>query len=91
MYHHARKTELSPSEVIVLRSFAQGLRASEIAKQMNVSYKTITSFKNRIMVKLDLFTEADFWAYALERFGLKNAASTYCGSRWLHQPAKVRR
>lgn len=49
-----RITELSAKELDVLRYLAKGKKVIEIARLMNVSDKTISTYKSRLMAKLEL-------------------------------------
>lgn len=45
---------LSPKELDVLRYLARGMKVVEIAQIMNISDKTVSTYKSRLMVKLGL-------------------------------------
>lgn len=47
-------TQLSSRELQVLRYLAQGLRLVDISRQMHISNKTVSTYRNRIMEKLDI-------------------------------------
>lgn len=69
-------SELTPRESEVLRLIAQGFSNKEIASQLNISIKTVETYKSRAVEKLGLFTRAD-----IVRYGV--------GLGWLGGPAKV--
>jgi len=58
---------LSDREVEVLRRMASGLAPVEIAAQLNVSPKTIHTYRARLLQKLGLRTNAELIRYALEQ------------------------
>ena len=60
--HH----DLSSREFEVFRRLAAGRSVSEIAHDMALSVKTISTFKTRIMQKLGMRTTAELLRYALE-------------------------
>lgn len=63
--------KLSDREFVVLRLIAVGNSLVAIADQLNVSTKTVTTYRSRIMEKTGFTTNADLTRYALEQ-GLLN-------------------
>jgi DNA-binding NarL/FixJ family response regulator len=61
------EADLSPREVDVLRLTAQGFSNKEIAARMEVSVKTIETYKARAAEKLNLRTRADIVRYGVAR------------------------
>ena len=59
--------QLSSREFEVLRLLAGGLSLKEIGARLNVSPKTVSSFRARLLEKMGLRTNADLVRYALER------------------------
>lgn len=59
--------QLSNREFEVLRLLAGGLSLKEIAARLDVSPKTVSSFRARVLQKMALKTNADLVRYALER------------------------
>lgn len=57
---------LSRRELEVLRHLAVGLSQKQIAAQLRVDAKTISTYRSRILSKLRLRTNADLVRYALE-------------------------
>lgn len=57
---------LSPREFSVLERLVQGVNVNEIAQQMALSNKTISTHKARLMQKLNVTSMADLVRYALE-------------------------
>ena len=57
---------LSNREFEVLRHLAGGLSLKEIAARLGVNPKTVSSFRARVLEKLQLRTNADLVRYALE-------------------------
>ena len=62
---NAPATELTPRESEVLRFIAQGYSNKEIAGQLNISIKTVETYKARGVEKLGLFTRADIVRYGI--------------------------
>jgi DNA-binding NarL/FixJ family response regulator len=60
----AHVEELSPRERDVLRQIAQGYTNKEIAAQLDVSVKSIETYKARAAAKLRLHTRAEIVRYA---------------------------
>jgi len=60
---------LSPREREVLKLVASGLSSKDIARTLNISPKTVETYRNRLMSKLDLHSVAELVRYAL-RVGL---------------------
>lgn len=58
---------LSDREREVLKLVAVGHTAREIAEQLNISPKSVETYRARIMEKLELSTRADLVRYALRR------------------------
>lgn len=63
----AARVELSDRELDVLRRLVAGQRPKEIARALNLSIKTISAHKARILDKLQLSSTA-----ALIRYGIEN-------------------
>ena len=66
---------LTPRESEVLRFIAQGFSNKEIAGQLNISIKTVETYKARAVEKLGLFTRADIVRYGVA-VGWLNQAGT---------------
>ena len=62
---------LSDREFEIFRLLAQGLAPGEIARQLHLSVKTVSTHKTRILEKMNLKGTADLVRYALEH-GLLN-------------------
>jgi len=60
---------LSDREYEVLRLIGQGMSVSEIAKALTLSVKTVSTYRARLMTKMDMRTNADLVRYAI-RTGL---------------------
>lgn len=56
---------LSPRELQVLERIAAGLPLGQIADELHLSPKTVSTHKMRLMQKLELHTNADLLKYAL--------------------------
>jgi DNA-binding NarL/FixJ family response regulator len=61
--------ELSAREFEVLRMIATGKSGKEIAAELSLSYKTVSTYRTRVLEKLDLRTNHDLTGYA-SRHGL---------------------
>jgi two-component system response regulator NreC len=59
-------TELSQREQTVLERLAHGLTNQAIATQLDISVKTVESYRARLLRKLGLRTRADIIRYAVE-------------------------
>jgi len=59
--------ELSDREFQVMRLLASGKSVTEIANQLSLSVKTVSTYRARTLDKLDLESTADLIRYALER------------------------
>jgi len=59
-------TSLSEREFQVLRMIAQGLSINEIADQLAISSKTVSTHKSRLMEKMGFSSTADLIRYAVE-------------------------
>jgi len=57
---------LSDREFQVLRLIAAGRTASEIAAQLSLSVKTISTYRARLLAKMNMSTNADLMRYALD-------------------------
>lgn len=58
---------LSDREYQVLRLLAQGSTMSEIARQLTLSVKTVSTYRARLIEKLGVRTTAELIRYAIER------------------------
>jgi two-component system, NarL family, response regulator NreC len=63
----AEAPELSERETDVVRLIAQGYSNKEIAAQLNLSVKTVETYKSRAMEKIGLDSRAALVRYALQR------------------------
>lgn len=61
-----RHAALSPREWEVLRLIVAGVNLNQIAEQLNLSPKTVTTHKTHLMEKLGVATNADLLRYAIE-------------------------
>lgn len=57
---------LSNRELLVLKRIGQGLSSGEIADELHLSVKTISTYRSRTLEKLGLRTTADLVRFALE-------------------------
>lgn len=62
----APQTNLSARELTVLLALAAGRRTGEIAAELNLSGKTISTYKRRVLNKLGLQSTADLVRYVIE-------------------------
>lgn len=66
---------LSPREREVLTLTAEGYSSTEIGEQLHLSHKTVETYRQRLMDKLDLHHRSELVRFALTR-GLLQAAAT---------------
>jgi two-component system, NarL family, invasion response regulator UvrY len=57
---------LSDREFAVLRGIASGKQVAEIAREMNLSAKTVSTYRTRLMTKLGLHSNVELARYASE-------------------------
>jgi len=50
-----------------MRLIASGKRVGEIARDLSLSVKTISTYRLRLLEKMDLKTNAELTRYAIER------------------------
>jgi two-component system, NarL family, response regulator NreC len=65
------RVRLSDRETEVVRRIAQGFSNKEIALQLNISVKTVETYKARAMEKLQLHSRADIVRYAIKQGWLR--------------------
>ena len=58
---------LSPREMAVLLLVSQGVGSKNIADRLNLSVKTISTYRSRVLTKLGLHSNADLTRYVLEK------------------------
>lgn len=63
---HGSHESLSDREMHVLRGLAAGKSPTELAAELRISIKTVSTYRSRILEKLQLETTADIIRYALE-------------------------
>lgn len=59
--------QLSPREYEVFVYLAEGLTGAEIARRLEISVKTVSTYRSRILTKLNMGSNAQLMRYALER------------------------
>jgi DNA-binding NarL/FixJ family response regulator len=64
---NGNRGELSDRETDVVRLIAQGYSNKEIAAKLNVSIKSVETYKTRSMEKLGLRSRTDFVRFALHQ------------------------
>ena len=74
-------TLLSDREFQVFQMIANGAAVGEIAKQLSLSVKTISTHKTRIMEKMRLANQAELIRYALEHKLLDEPPGSFSGDR----------
>ena len=72
--------KLSPRESQVLLKMKDGLMVKQIAYDMNLSPKTISTYKRRILDKLEIESEWDLAVYVSNLEGIKPNKDK---SKWL--------
>ena len=64
--------QLSEREEEVMRQIAKGYATKEIAANLDISIKTVETYKARSMIKLDLHGRSDIVKYAISRGWLRD-------------------
>lgn len=64
--HRASVEDLSDRELQVLELIGRGLKTSDVAKRLDLSIKTVETYRQRIKVKLQLRDGADLARYAAQ-------------------------
>lgn len=64
--------QLSEREEEVMRQIAKGYATKEIAANLDISIKTVETYKSRSMIKLDLHGRSDIVKYAISRGWLRD-------------------
>ena len=64
-YRPPTEANLSTQEIEVLRRVALGESATQIAEEMDLSPRTVHTYKRRICKKLDRYSQADLTRYAI--------------------------
>ena len=67
---------LSDREYMILRKLTAGRGISEIAQQLNLSPKTVSTYKARVLQKMEMSSVADLIRYGLKHDLLDNPALT---------------
>jgi two-component system invasion response regulator UvrY len=62
----SRHAALSPREFEILRMIGTGLAVSEIAEQMSLSVKTVSTYRRRLLDKMSLTNNAQMVHYAIQ-------------------------
>ncbi|MBS0171250.1 MAG: response regulator transcription factor [Nitrospira sp.] len=66
-YANTLPAGLSDREIEVLQWIAQGRRLTEIAEHLNLSIKTVSTYRSRLLIKLGMRTTAELIRYALDQ------------------------
>lgn len=74
--HHEPPPSLSRRERQVLSAFASGMKGKDIAKQLSINVKTVSTYKSRLLSKLGLRTPGDLIRYATEEGRAQTINST---------------
>ena len=64
-YHGAPHESLSDREFQVLRLIASGRSVSEIAAELSLSVKTVSTYRSRVLEKMDMKNNAELTQYAI--------------------------
>jgi two-component system invasion response regulator UvrY len=64
---HAPHERLSDREFEVLRSLGSGMAVKDVATQLAVSAKTVSTYRARLLEKMGLSSNADLVKYVMER------------------------
>lgn len=57
---------LTPQEYKVMHLLAQGKAITDIARELNLSHSTVSTYRARILIKMNLGSDAEIVRYALE-------------------------
>lgn len=63
---HALHERLSDREFEVLRALGSGMAVKEVAEQLRLSPKTVSTYRGRLLEKMDLRSTADLVRYVVE-------------------------
>jgi len=58
---------LSDREFLILRMFASGKQVSQVAKELTISVSTVSTYRTRILEKMDMKNNAELTHYALQK------------------------
>jgi DNA-binding CsgD family transcriptional regulator len=61
---------LSPNELKVLALILKGVPLTLIASELMINAKTVSTYKSRIMVKLNVESNAELVTYGMINFGI---------------------
>ncbi len=65
--HKAPHERLSDREFLVMRMIASGKSVSQIARELFLSVKTISTYRTRILAKMDMQNNAELTHYAVQK------------------------
>lgn len=65
--HKAPHERLSDREFLILRMIASGKIVSQIAKELSLSVKTVSTYRARVLEKMDMKNNAELTHYALQK------------------------
>jgi DNA-binding NarL/FixJ family response regulator len=65
--HKAPHERLSNREFLVLRMIASGKAVSQIAKELSLSVKTISTYRARVLEKMDMKNNSELTHYAVQK------------------------
>lgn len=82
---------LSDREFLVFRYLASGLNNTDIARQLLISIKTVSTYKSRILAKMQLRTPADLVRYAFTHGLLDEEEATALRQSSAHRKSALRR
>ncbi|HSB79497.1 MAG TPA: response regulator transcription factor [Candidatus Methylomirabilis sp.] len=70
---------LTPREQVVMQLSAQGSKNSEIAARLEISTRTVETYRANLMRKLNLHNQTDLIRYALQQ-GILPSGEEFCGT-----------
>lgn len=65
--HKAPHERLSDREFLILRMIASGKTVSQIARELSLSVKTISTYRARVLEKMDMRNNAELTHYAVQK------------------------
>jgi len=66
-FRKAPHERLSDREFLILRMIGSGKQVSQIAKELSISVSTVSTYRARILEKMDMKNNAELTHYALQQ------------------------
>ena len=65
-----KNPELSPTERKVMKLILKGMHLTEIAKELSINAKTVSTYKSRIMTKMKVDNNAELVIQGMLHYGM---------------------